>query len=84
MVAVRGLLQTWLAPLAACMSGKTCLREISHLQSSLRHRREQEDLRNTEEVVSWGNGSKYGGGSEQKLLLREWFLFLLSKAHRDR
>lgn len=44
---------------------------------------EQEGLQNTsEEVVSWGNGSKYGGGSEQRLLLRECFLFLLSKAHR--
>lgn len=79
MVTVRGL-----APFAACRSGKTgFLKEIPFAVESETWV-EQEGLQNTgEKVVSWGSGSKYGGSSEQRLLLWEWFLFLLSKAHRD-
>lgn len=84
---MRGLLQTWLSPFAACRSGKTgsFLNEISPLQWGLKQGKNGKVSKTLgKEVVSWGGGSKHGGGSEQRLLLWERFLFLLSKAQRGR
>ena len=75
MVAVRGLLQTWLAPFAACRSGKTgFLKEISPLQWSLRYGKNSKVSKTVvkrrflgavalsmEEAVS--KGYSYGNGS---------------------